>query len=251
MTFLQPLRLAAAALLFWTPPGLAQDGLRPTGVVELFTSQGCSSCPKADAYLAELARRGDVIALSYHVDYWDYRGWNDTLAKPENTSRQRDYARALGQRSVYTPQAIVNGREHMSGAKRDKIEASLAGLQQAGQSMAVDVSITRDSDTIVIETGQGTHAKGKASIVLAFFEPTTPVEIARGENAGRTITYVNAVSGIQSVGVWKGEKMRLEIPVSELTRKGAGGCAVLLQSMRKDGDPGPIIGAAILQQPAM
>ena len=233
-------------------PAAAQsvDG-KPRAVVELFTSQGCSSCPPADAYFADLARRGDVVALAYHVDYWDYLGWGDTLADPENTARQRDYARALGQRSVYTPQVVVNGREHMNGANRGKIEGAVADMDAAGKGLVIDVSIRQTPESIIIDTGAGTHRKGKANVVLVFFEPATEVEIARGENAGKSITYWNAVSAIQAAGMWHGREMRLEIPSSELKRKGAGGCAVLLQAMGVDGSPGPIIGAAILDHPIM
>ena len=233
-------------------PAAAQsvDG-KPRAGVELFTSQGCSSCPPADAYFADLARRGDVVALAYHVDYWDYLGWGDTLADPENTARQRDYARALGQRSVYTPQVVVNGREHMNGANRGKIEGAVADMDAAGKGLVIDVSIRQTPESIIIDTGAGTHRKGKANVVLVFFEPATQVEIARGENAGKSISYWNAVSAIQAAGMWHGREMRLEIPSSELKKKGAGGCAVLLQAMGKDGAPGPIIGAAILDHPIM
>ncbi len=242
--------LAAAALSLLPATALAQDG-KPRGVVELFTSQGCNSCPPADAYLGDLARRGDVVALAYHVDYWDYLGWRDTLADPENTARQRDYAQALGQGSVYTPQVVVNGRQHMNGASRGKVEGALSDMEAAGKGLVIDISIRQGPESIIIETGAGTHRKGKASLVLVFFEPATKVEIARGENAGKSVTYWNAVSGIQAAGMWHGSEMRLEIPTSELKRKGAGGCAVLLQAAGRNGLPGPIIGAAILDHPSM
>jgi len=243
--------LAAISALVLPVSGTAEEAPRPRGVVELFTSQGCNSCPPADGILAQLAQRGDVVALSYHVDYWDYRGWSDTLGGPENTARQRDYAKALGQRSVYTPQAVVNGRKHMSGANGGDIAGTLAEMDASGQGMAIDVSIRQGSDSIIIETGSGTHHNGKANILLLFLEPAITVEIERGENAGKSVTYANAVTGMQSAGLWHGEKTRLEIPTSELKRKGAGGCAVLLQSMRGSGEPGPIIGAAILDHPTM
>ena len=99
----------------------AGDVKKPSGVVELFTSQGCSSCPPADAVLAELAEAGDVVALGYHVDYWDYLGWKDTLGSPENTARQYEYGKSFGDRSVYTPQAVINGRTHVNGAKREAV----------------------------------------------------------------------------------------------------------------------------------
>src|SRR5690606_29247620 len=119
------LAAVAAALVLAGGPVRADEIRRPLGVVELFTSQGCSSCPPADEALVELAARGDVIALSFHVDYWDYLGWRDTLASPANTQRQQGYARAFGAQSVYTPQAVINGRTHTSGAKKAEIEQTL------------------------------------------------------------------------------------------------------------------------------
>lgn len=252
MNLSRTLRLALAAIAITLPQSaLAEPVADQPGVVELFTSQGCSSCPPADANLAEFAQRDDVIALAYHVDYWDYLGWNDTLASPENTQRQRDYATALGQRSVYTPQAVVNGRVHRNGADKAAIEQLLA--ETTKQSMHVKVSIRKGSDSVVIEATQGEQGGEvvKANLLLVFFNATTMVKIPRGENAGKLVAYWNAVTGIQTAGMWHGEDLRLEIPMSELKRKGTGGCAALLQSLGKDGAPGTIIGAAVLKYPAM
>lgn len=251
MKFHQFLGLAlATAIAVASTPARAEEPARPRGVVELFTSQGCNSCPRADAYLAELAQRGDVVALAFHVDYWDYLGWSDTLASPANTARQSDYVNAFGLRSVYTPQAVVNGRAHFKGSNRAEIEASLDAMEEAGQGMAVDVSIRQGADSLIIETGAATHGKGKANVLLVFYERRTIVDITRGENAGKSIAYWNAVSAVQAAGRWNGQKTRLEIPDTELKNKGSLGCAVLLQSMRKDGKPGPIIGAAVLGRPS-
>lgn len=225
------------------------EPVRPVGVIELFTSQGCSSCPKADAVLADLATRGDIVALAYHVDYWDYLGWRDTLARPENTQRQRDYAKVFDNRSVYTPQAVINGRRHMNGSDREAIESAFAELTHAGEGMNVDVSIERVGETVVIETGGIDRPAGKANVLLVYFDPVRTVEIARGENQGSTIVYWNAVSGFQSAGLWTGAEARFEMPASEIDRKGAGGCAVLLQELAANGMPGPILGAAILTAP--
>lgn len=250
MTLSRRLRLAlAAATLLVTHSATAEAGERQRGVVELFTSQGCSSCPPADATLAAFAQRDDVIALAYHVDYWDYLGWSDTLASPENTQRQRDYATALGNRTVYTPQVIVNGMAHRNGADGPAIERLLA--ETTSQSMQVDVSIRESADSIVIEAkhGAGGADAVKANLLLVFFEAKTVVKILRGENAGRDVVYWNAVTGVQAAGMWHGEDLRLEIPMSEVRRKGTGGCAALLQTLGKDGAPGPIIGAAVLKNP--
>lgn len=251
MKFHQFFGLALAVVTFAASlPARAEEPARPRGVVELFTSQGCNSCPRADSYLGELAQRGDVVALAFHVDYWDYLGWNDTLASAANTDRQSDYAAAFGLHSVYTPQVVLNGRAHFKGSNRSEIEASLATMETDGMGMAVDVSIHQGADSLIIETGAATHGKGKANVLLVFYEPRTEVDITRGENAGKTMTYWNAVSGVQAAGRWHGQKTRLEIPDTELKKKGSRGCAVLLQAVRKDGKPGPIIGAAILARPS-
>lgn len=252
MNFSRHLRLALAAVAIVLPQrGLAETSAVQPGVVELFTSQGCSSCPPADANLAEFAQRDDIIALAYHVDYWDYLGWSDTLANPENTQRQRDYAAALGQRSVYTPQAVINGRKHGNGADKAAIERMLS--ETTTQSMRVDVSIRMGADSVVIEATQGGEGGDvvKANLMLVFFDAKTMVKILRGENAGKRVVYWNAVTGVQTAGMWHGEDLRLEIPISELRRKGSGGCAALLQSVGKDGAPGAIIGAAVLKNPAI
>jgi len=246
------IRLATAALFIVLSHGAAtaQEVKRPLAVVELFTSQGCSSCPPADAYLAELADRGDVVALSYHVDYWDYLGWRDTLGAAANTERQRAYGRTFGSGSVYTPQAVINGRQHMSGAKRQDIASTMQGLADDGKGMNVDVSAEYSGESILIRLGDGTGYPRKAHVVIAYFEPVSKVEIARGENTGRTITYRNAVKSLQTVGMWHGKATRLEVPHDEIAAKGAGGCAILLQKVGKDGLPGPVIGATLVPIPA-
>lgn len=219
---------------------------KPLGVVELFTSQGCSSCPPADAFFSELVAKGEVIALAYHVDYWDYLGWRDTLARPENTQRQRDYGRAFGVRSVYTPQAVINGRAHVNGAKRAAVSGTLETLQNSGKGLSIDLTAAEQGESIVIETGGG-PTYSKAHLVLVFFEDAKPVTIERGENSGSTITYWNAVTAVQTAGMWKGKPTRFELPASEIAKKG--GCVALLQSVSKDGLPVPILGATVIRSP--
>lgn len=241
--------LAAATLAFSILSGacLAGEAKTPLGVIELFTSQGCSSCPPADKVFGELAARDDVVALAYHIDYWDYLGWQDTLANPDNSARQYDYMHAFGRRSVYTPQAIVNGRAEASGANREEIETALVGLKEDGKGLTVPISAKRAGDSVVIEAGEGSH-DAKAVVVLVLFAPATPIAIRKGENKGRTITYWNAVLRVQTVGMWHGALARFEMPLTEVIRKGAEGCAVLLQSVAADGRPGPIIGATIIRK---
>lgn len=222
---------------------------RPKAVVEMFTSQGCGFCPPADALLADLARSGDVVALAYHVDYWDYLGWRDTMASADNTARQQEYSRAFGSRSVYTPQAVVNGRRQMNGAKRAKVESAIERMAGSREGMSVDVSITYDGGTMVIRTGAADRPVRNAQLVVVYFEPATRVRIGHGKNEGREVTYWNAVSGFHSAGMWHGRETRLELPANEVTRKGAGGCAVLVQEMGEDDMPGAILGAAVAIRP--
>jgi hypothetical protein len=245
--FFSALAAAMLAVPIFSAAASAKDLARPVGVVELFTSQGCSSCPPADALFGEIAERGDFVALAYHVDYWDYLGWRDTLGSPENTARQHGYGRSMGIRSVYTPQAVINGRIHVNGSSKSKIWGAVEELNGSGQGLGVGLSIARSGESVVIEAEAAKEGPKDAHLVVVYFEPTQPVVIQRGENAGRTVTYWNAVTDIQTAGMWHGQAARFELPASEVDRKG--GCAVLLQSVSKDGLPGPILGAAMIRNP--
>lgn len=243
-------RLAAATVFAGLAFGSAVAGetQRPLGVVELFTSQGCNSCPLADAIFADLVKRGDLVALAYHVDYWDYLGWQDTLASPDNTQRQYDYAKSFGANSVYTPQVVINGRTHVKGSNSTAITDTLDNFAKSGEGMSVDIKVMRASDSVVIDAGEGT-GEDQGRVVLVHFNPAQLVTIERGENTGKTITYWNSVTAIQTVGMWHGAAARYELPASEVAKKGAGGCAVLLQAKGADGLPGPILGAALIDTP--
>ncbi|WP_027059373.1 DUF1223 domain-containing protein [Mesorhizobium loti] len=259
MAWRKSLWLAALALAFSAFAGAGHAGEaeriqadkpqqdKPLGVVELFTSQGCSSCPPADAFFAELATREDIVALSYHVDYWDYLGWKDTLSRKENTERQYDYMRAFGSRSVYTPQAVLNGRVHVNGANRGEVDGALARMAKGGEGIRVPIKVSRTSDRVIIDAGDAGSGPSDAHVVIVYFEQPQTVKIAQGENSGRKMTYWNAVTGIQTAGMWHGKAQRYELPMSEINKKG--GCAVLLQSVGKDGMPGPILGAAFIHKP--
>jgi hypothetical protein len=211
----------------------------PRAVVELFTSQGCSSCPPADELLAKLALDPNVIALSLPVDYWDRLGWKDTLARHAFTERQEAYADVRGDGQVYTPQAVVNGREHAVGSERSAIERAAAATT-AG--LDVPLQIEPGSDGIVISVGAapGTpHAQGE--VVLLPFYASRDVAIGRGENARRKVTYTNVVGDIRVVSGWTGAAVKQSVPAAAL--KGYDGVVVLLQegSVAK---PGAILGAA-------
>lgn len=241
-------RLAVTLALLLMPSmsgAQEQAAQRPVGVIELFTSQGCNSCPPADELLGEMAARGDVVALAYHVDYWDYLGWRDTLARPDNTARQKEYNEAFGSRSVYTPQAVINGRVHVNGAKRAKVAGALERMAGPDRGLSVDVAVSYTADSIVIETGAAPRPVREAHLMLVYFSPATTVQIERGKNQGKSYVYSNAVSGFHSAGMWHGKAARFELPLSEVAKKAKGGYAVLVQEMGKDGRPGAILGAAI------
>lgn len=230
--------LLKLGLLLVPMPPCARAQEKPAAVVELFTSQGCSSCPPADALFVELAERDDLVVLTYHVDYWDYLGWKDDLATPENTARQRAYGEVF-ENTVYTPQAVVNGQVNVVGSDRDTLYEALG--RNSGK-LAVDVALSYPGRSIVIEIG-GAATPADAHVILAFYEPRKVISIRRGENSGRTIDYRNIVTSFQIIGMWHGETMRLELPKSEIARKG-GHCAVLLQAVDAAGRPGRILGAA-------
>ncbi len=234
------LPVLAAATSAMVTPGAAQAGdLR--GVVELFTSQGCSSCPPADAELARLAEQDDVLALSYHVNYWNYLGWSDTLSSTASTDRQYGYARTLRRKNVYTPQAVINGEDHVNGADGEAIDKLVDNLSANGAGMAVDVSVDMTTDGIKITVGPG---EGKADIVAIYYDETNVVEIKRGENSGKTMTYRHSVRDMETVGMWDGKTVNLKLPASVISAHPGRKCAILLQIVGKDGSPGRILGAA-------
>ena len=215
-----------------------------TTVIELFTSQGCSSCPPADALLGELAKRDDIVALSLPVDYWDYLGWKDTLASPANSARQRAYAYARNDRAVYTPQIVVNGVVHAAGNNPARVaeatEAARARLQEAW----VPISVSSDGDKLQVHAAaaNGSSRYSSGTLWLVLYSEVEQVKITRGENAGKTIRYYNVVREMSPIGMWHGEAVSLHLPKVDVQGRGYDGCAVLLQA----GNAGPIIGAAEL-----
>ncbi|MCG6882910.1 MAG: DUF1223 domain-containing protein [Silicimonas sp.] len=173
-----------------------------TVVVELFTSQGCSSCPPADRILSDLADEQDVIALSYHVDYWDYLGWKDQFASPEFTNRQRSYARAKGERTIYTPQVVVGGVDHAVGSRGMSIAKLVRRHSEAP--MPISVRLQRHGDSVSI-VGSARGAVPEVVVQIVTFTPSATVDIKRGENAGRTMNYRNIVRSMKRIGTWNGQ----------------------------------------------
>lgn len=201
--------LLVALMLFPVTPLRAQES---TVLVELFTSQGCSSCPPADALLRELAGHTDVMALALHVDYWDYIGWKDIFARPENSARQRAYAAADGRRMVYTPQIIIDGTDEVMGT-HPKDVAALVEKHRAGGNVSLDV--VRADDGLTIEAHASPGAEGVCAVQLMRYRPHATVEITRGENAGRTLNYTNIVTEITHLADWDMRTpLNLEVPLT-------------------------------------
>jgi hypothetical protein len=219
--------LLGIALSSWAQIDLAQAAPRPI-VVELFTSQGCSSCPPADALLGELAQRPDLIALGYHVDYWDYLGWKDPLSAPGATQRQHEYARLLDQPTIYTPQMVVDGRLQMIGSDR---QAVLDGIANVTPETTAAVSFIPDRREVTIGAGSGT---GK--VLLVRFQRHRETAVATGENAGQHARDTNSVSAISEIGRWQGQELHVAIEPPGPDE----GVAILVQA-----EDGHIIGAGV------
>ncbi len=182
-------------------------------VVELFTSQGCSSCPPADALFKEMDASGDIIGLVWHVDYWDYIGWKDVFAKPDYTGRQKYYAHAMGEKMIYTPQMIFNGSEHAVGSDKSRVLQIVA--QQRDRATVVDLEVERSGDVLRISADRLEGLSQNIDVYIIHYIEKSTVEITRGENAGRTSTYTKIVSDWRTVGQWKGRRdLRLDVPLT-------------------------------------
>jgi hypothetical protein len=226
-------------------PSMAQPPSAPgqeTAVLELFTSQGCSSCPPADALLAELGKRTDLVTLSYSVDYWNYLGWHDTLSSAANSDRQREYARVRGDGSVYTPQIVVDGITHVNGSNEAAIEMALRNSTEQLHNVKVPVAMHAEGGTLVIGIGAApeTSDKRAATVWLAVAKDVETVSITRGENRGKKLSYHHPVREISPVGMWQGEAMTLRLPLKEFNVMGGDYLVALLQVE----NGGPILGAA-------
>jgi hypothetical protein len=207
-------------------------------VVELFTSQGCSSCPPAEAFLTDLAKRDDVVALEFHVDYWDYIGWKDSFAKPEFTKRQKRYVSSLQGRYAYTPQMVIQGRADVVGSHRDDVE-SVVRRYLAENTKEPAITIKRKGEVLIVIVGAGASTD-LYDVLLVTFDKPHLTEIRRGENRGKTLKNSNVVRELVKIGAWSGKSSKFDIPLDG--KEGDGGCAVLLQKPNQ----GPILAAAKL-----
>ena len=223
--------MAAAAMLCCVAAANAQP--RPV-VVELFTSQGCSSCPPADTYIGELTQRRDVLALTFHVDYWDDLGWRDRFGLPEAVERQRAYAKSLRLSSVYTPQIVIDGQDNFVGSDVRSIDRALTGNRNG---VAVALSV-RDGEVFIDLDAQ---KAAPSDVLLVAYLRTAVSPIGRGENAGRTLKEFNIVRGFHSLGRWTGQRQQYHAPVDSLPRDSTD-VAVLVQPLGQ----APIIGAATI-----
>ena len=242
-------RILATALSLWLGAFVpvaswAEAVSKPLVVLELYTSQGCSSCPPADDYFATLAADPRVLALALHVDYWDYMGWADSFAQPAFTARQEAYARAKGKKMVYTPQVVVGGTDAVVGTNSEAIAALIEA--HLAQARPVLLTLDRRGDRLIIRagatgamaTGAGaTGAMAQAAVVqLVRYTDTSTVAIERGENAGKTITYRNIVTSWEEIGRWDGAA-----PLAmEATVTGSDAVVVIVQKV----GPGSVLAAA-------
>jgi hypothetical protein len=206
-------------------------------VVELYTSQGCSSCPPADALLAELAEKPGVIPLALHVDYWDYIGWKDEFAHPGFTQRQKSYAKAAGERMVYTPQMIVDGVARVVGHEPDAVAAAIADA--SGVAGPVSLRVRREGVQIVIEATANPPLDAPAMVQLVGYRDAAQVDIGAGENAGLVVEYRNIVTSWERVGLWSGR-----VPLVLRADAPPEGSAVVI--VQRQG-PAEILAAAVVE----
>jgi hypothetical protein len=237
-----PLRLLVVAVcgIFLLSDAAVAD---PRAVVELFTSQGCSSCPPADKLIGELANDPSIIALSLPIDYWDYLGWKDTLADKRFTARQKAYSHMRGDREVYTPQVVINGKVHAVGSDRAGIERAIEQTAHEVGVMSVPVSVTLTRGLLNVSVAPAPTAPSRGEIWLWSVTRAIPIAIGRGENNGREVTYHNVVRNWLKVGDWSGKAGTWSIPIENVMRDGVDGAIVYVQ----DGDrerPGAMLGAA-------
>jgi len=222
-------------------PATAQS---PRAVVELFTSQGCSSCPPADKILGELAQDPSVVALTMPIDYWDYLGWKDTLADSRFSTRQKAYSRMRGDRDVYTPQVIVNGERHLIGSDRAAIDAAMRETQVNDvMSVPVSMAVSGKQLNVTVSAASPGHMARHGEIWICAVSRAIPIAIARGENRGREIVYHNVVRNWLKVGDWAGKTASWSVPIENIARDGVDAAVVYVQGGTQE-RPGAMLGAA-------
>jgi hypothetical protein len=216
----------------------------PRAVVELFTSQGCSSCPPADKLIGELAKDPSVIAISMPIDSWDYLGWKDTLADSRFSARQKAYSRMRGDREVYTPQAVINGSVHVIGSDLAGIESAIGTTHKEGV-MSVPVTMTQAGKQLTISVAAASKAPvaQHGEVWICSISKAIPISIGRGENRGKELTYYNVVRNLVKVGDWNGDQGSWTIPLENVEHDGVDAAVAYVQDGSRD-KPGPMLGAA-------
>ncbi|KEP71620.1 hypothetical protein DL1_01005 [Thioclava dalianensis] len=207
-------------------------------VVELYTSQGCSSCPPADALFSEYADRDDVLALALHVDYWDYLGWKDPFGRAEFTARQKSYARAAGERTIYTPQMMIEGTQALVGVQHDELKAAIKDDLDAPQPVTLDISGSKGDYQLALAADPPLSQPAVVQIVR--YLPEARVDILRGENAGQTVDYRNIVTEWRTVAEWDGKT-----PTQLNVRFTGKDKAAVIVQMLKPGARTPLPGAIV------
>ena len=236
--------LICTASLMPPPAGAGE----PRAVIELFTSQGCSSCPPADKVIGELARDPTLIALSLPVDYWDYLGWKDTLALHSHSNRERAYADTRGDREVYTPQVVVNGIVHVLGSDEGAIERAIAATRKSAAPLTLPVTVAVAGGNVTVNVPAANDTHGIAEVWLCPITGKAQVAIERGENRGHTVTYTNVVRRWVKLGEWNGKAETFSVPVASLpdadfSARDIDRVAVIVQS-GVAARPGLMLGAA-------
>ncbi len=234
--------LVPSARISAQEPGINPSFPPTKTVLELFTSQGCDTCPPADGVIANFAERPDIVAISLPVDIWDYLGWKDTLASQRNSERQKAYAKARGDGAIYTPQVVVNGMVGVNGSDASAINAAIKETDEKLKPVRVPLRFWHEGKSIIIEAGEAPPglANKEATIWFAVVQKTAKVPVQRGENSGKTLTYTNIVRELIPVGTWNGKAMNLQLARTAIMRPETEACIVLLQ----EGKAGPILGAA-------
>ncbi len=230
-----------ASLPLMPTSALADEHARSPIVIELFTSQGCATCVPADDVLADLAKRPDVLALSFHVDYWDYIGWKDPFADREMTARQYSYLESLSQNYAYTPQIVINGVAHELGSNSEAVAEAIERAVE-GPRPQLNIELHQEDDGSVTVSVPAAPFRGEAVVWLVQYDRKLTTEVTEGENRGRTLTNYHVVRDIRRIATWNGSALDLTLDPSLLSVHARDSCAIIVQA---NGN-GPIIGARAL-----
>jgi hypothetical protein len=238
--------LTLAAVATALTAGSSTFAAEPRGVIELFTSQGCSSCPPADKLLGELSYDQSLIPLTLAIDIWDYLGWKDTLALPGHTKRQKAYSHVRGDHEgVYTPQAVINGTVQALGSDRAAIERAIKQSHTNKATLSLPLTMTLDGNRLTVTAPAVANENATAEAWLCPISKTVAVAIGRGENSGRTFTYHNVVRRWVRLGAWNGQSATWSVPLADFKTDGVDAVAVIVQSGAASA-PGPMLGAAFM-----